>query len=103
VVESTALEMRRTGNRTGGSNPPLSAISPIHHQQPSAALAVASAALWRHLAFISIAGGTIASHQLVNLCVGNAFWGLGIERSEGPFRRARRCDRAAQAGKFPFE
>jgi hypothetical protein len=25
VVESTALEMRRTGNRTGGSNPSLSA------------------------------------------------------------------------------
>jgi hypothetical protein len=26
VVESTALEMRRTGNRTVGSNPTLSAI-----------------------------------------------------------------------------
>jgi hypothetical protein len=25
VVESTALEMRHTGNRIGGSNPPLSA------------------------------------------------------------------------------
>jgi hypothetical protein len=27
VVESTALEMRHTGNRIGGSNPSLSAIS----------------------------------------------------------------------------
>ena len=26
MVESTALEMRRTGNRIGGSNPSLSAI-----------------------------------------------------------------------------
>ena len=25
MVESTALEMRHTGNRIGGSNPPLSA------------------------------------------------------------------------------
>jgi hypothetical protein len=30
VVESTALEMRRTGNRTVGSNPTLSAT-----QQPN--------------------------------------------------------------------
>jgi hypothetical protein len=28
VVESTALEMRHTGNRIGGSNPSLSAIFP---------------------------------------------------------------------------
>jgi hypothetical protein len=28
VVESTALEMRRTGNRIGGSNPSLSARTP---------------------------------------------------------------------------
>ena len=28
MVESTALEMRHTGNRIGGSNPPLSAIIP---------------------------------------------------------------------------
>jgi hypothetical protein len=27
VVESTALEMRRTGNRIGGSNPSLSATT----------------------------------------------------------------------------
>ena len=33
MVESTALEMRRTGNRTVGSNPTLSAIAehdPMH-------------------------------------------------------------------------
>ena len=29
MVESTALEMRRTGNRIGGSNPSLSANNPI--------------------------------------------------------------------------
>jgi hypothetical protein len=29
VVESTALEMRRTGNRTVGSNPTLSASSSV--------------------------------------------------------------------------
>ena len=28
MVESTALEMRHTGNRIGGSNPFLSAIAP---------------------------------------------------------------------------
>jgi hypothetical protein len=35
VVESTALEMRHTGNRIGGSNPSLSANAP---QSPSFAL-----------------------------------------------------------------
>ena len=30
MVESTALEMRRAGNRTVGSNPTLSASSPTH-------------------------------------------------------------------------
>ena len=29
MVESTALEMRRTGNRTVGSNPTLSANTPV--------------------------------------------------------------------------
>jgi hypothetical protein len=29
VVECTALEMRHTGNRIGGSNPSLSAITPL--------------------------------------------------------------------------
>ena len=29
MVESTALEMRRTGNRTVGSNPTLSAIEQV--------------------------------------------------------------------------
>ena len=37
MVESTALEMRHTGNRIGGSNPSLSATGIIrHHSQPSA-------------------------------------------------------------------
>ena len=30
AVECTALEMRHTGNRIGGSNPPLSASSPLN-------------------------------------------------------------------------
>jgi hypothetical protein len=31
VVDRTALEMRHTGNRIGGSNPSLSASPPTHH------------------------------------------------------------------------
>ena len=35
MVESTALEMRHTGNRIGGSNPSLSANALIRHRSPS--------------------------------------------------------------------
>lgn len=34
MVESTALEMRRTGNRTVGSNPTLSAIQSLLDPEP---------------------------------------------------------------------
>ena len=40
MVESTALEMRRTGNRTVGSNPTLSATRPEHSAEPGPARAM---------------------------------------------------------------
>ncbi len=38
MVESTALEMRHTGNRIVGSNPTLSAIDPNQQSKPDARL-----------------------------------------------------------------